>query len=377
MSSSSIRLCTLTRAMVSVNQPLKWDVFSEKGQLLLHKGYLITSETQLQHLLERGMYANADEVDKLKPETKPSEYDPFLEWDSLKNLSGKNNLSYVRGNPTEILAGLDQKVTGITNLLQKNQSVALFELMQMDMTNYVAAHNLQTAILVSILARKMNWDQTNIDTLCRAGATMNIAMLELQSILTAQKESITVAQREEIRSHGTRGREMLEKIGVINQDWLRAVEQHHPAYLPMGTAPSEMASIVHHADVYLAKISPRSFRQGKPANIAAKEMLQEKGMSQTLASIIIKEIGIYPPGTYVKLANGEIAVVTQRGEQVHTPAVFSLLNANGMPLGEPVPRDTASSTFAIASIVPRNKVMVTLNRQKLFAKKKASSPGFG
>jgi hypothetical protein len=371
----SVRLCALTRGLVSVNQPLKWDVFSEKGQLLLHEGYLIHTEAQLQSLLERGMYANADEVEKFKLENKPAEYDPFLGWDGLKILTSKNNLAFIRGKTEDILAGLDQKVAGIGLLLQKNQTIALFELMQMDLTNYVAAHNLQTAVLVAILAKKMNWDQDSIDTLCRAGATMNIAMLELQSVLTAQKEPVSVAQREEIRSHGARGREILEKLGVTNSDWLLAVEGHHPGYLPSGSAASEMASIIHHADVYLAKISPRSFRQGKPPNIAAKEMLQEKGMSQALASIIIKEIGIYPPGSYVKLANGEIAIVTQRGEQVHTPAVFSLLNPNGMPLGEPVPRDTTSATFAVSSIVPRNKVMVTVNRLKLFNKKKYS--GFG
>ena len=74
------------------------------------------------------------------------------------------------------------------------------------------------AVLVAILAKKMNWDQSSIDTLCRAGATMNIAMLELQSVLTAQKEPITIAQREEIRSHGIRGREILERLGVTDQD---------------------------------------------------------------------------------------------------------------------------------------------------------------
>ncbi|MET3105913.1 HD-GYP domain-containing protein (c-di-GMP phosphodiesterase class II) [Oxalobacteraceae bacterium GrIS 2.11] len=371
----SVRLCALTRALVAVNQPLKWDVFSEKGQLLLHKGYIIHTDSQLENLLERGMYANADEVEKSKLDSKPVEYDPFLSWDGLKTLTFKNNLNFIRGKQDEILSGLDQKVAGITMLLQKNQTVALFELMQMDLTNYVAAHNLQTAVLVSILAKKLNWDQTSIETLCRAGATMNIAMLELQSVLTAQKEPITVAQRSEIRSHGTRGREILEKLGVTNEDWLRAVEGHHPGYLAAGSAASEMAGIIHHADVYLAKISPRSFRQGKPPNVAAKEMLQEKGMSQALASVIIKEIGVYPPGSYVKLANGEIAIVTQRGEQVHTPGVFSLLNANGMPLGEPVPRDTGSAAYAISSIVPRNKVMVTFNRLKLFSKKKYTGVG--
>jgi len=371
----SVRLCALTRDLVAVNQPLKWDVFSEKGQLLLHKGYVIHTETQLENLLDRGMYADANEIEKLKIDSKPAEFDPFLVWDGLKALTYKNNLAFIRGKPADILTGLDQKIGGINALLQKNQTIALFELMQMDVTNYVAAHNLQTAVLVAILAKKMNWDQASIDTLCRAAATMNIAMLELQSILTAQKDPVSMSQREEIRSHGYRGRAILEEMDVTNQDWLRAVEGHHPDYLATGNDASEMASIIHHADVYLAKISPRSFRQGKPPNVAAKEMLQEKGMSQVLAGVIIKEIGIYPPGCYVKLANGEIAIVTQRGEQVHTPAVFSLLNPNGMPLGEPVPRDTASANFAVAAIVPRNKVMVTVNRSKLFNRKKYSGYG--
>ena len=99
-------------------------------------------------------------------------------------------------------------------------------------------------------------------------------------------------------------------------------------------------------------------------------MLQQKGISQALASVIVKEIGIYPPGSYVRLANGETAIVTQRGEQVHTPVVSSLLNSSGMPLGEPVQRNTGNASFAIASIVPRNRVMVSVNRQKLFGKKK-------
>jgi len=371
----SERLYALNRTLVAVNQPLRWDVFSEKGQLLLHKGYVISTESQLESLLDRGMYADASEIEKFKLEGKPVEYDPFLEWDSLKILTGKNNLAFMRGKPEDIISGLNQKVNGIATLLQKNQTIALFELMQMDLTNYVAAHNLQTAVMVSILAKKLNWDQNSTDVLCRAAATMNIAMLELQSKLTAQKEPVTVAQRTEIRSHSHRGRAILEQLGVTNSDWLRAVEQHHPEYITNGSAASEMASIIHHADVYLAKISPRSFRPGKPPNVAAKEMLQEKGMSQALASVIIKEIGIYPPGSYVKLTNGETAIVTQRGEQVHTPAVFSLLNPTGMPLGEPVPRDTAHPNFTISSIVQRNKVMVTVNRLKLFNRKKYSDFG--
>ena len=133
---------------------------------------------------------------------------------------------------------------------------------------------------------------------------------------------------------------------------------------------SEMAGIIHHADVYLAKISPRAYRTAKPPNVAAKEMFQGKSLSQGIAGIIIKEIGIYPPGSYVRLNNGETAIVTARGAQAHSPTVYSLVNGAGMPLGEPVLRDTQAANFAVSAIVPRNKVMVMVNRTKLFGKKK-------
>ena len=363
------RLRPIARSQVMLNQPLKWDAFSAKGRLLLHKGYVIASENQLEILLEHGMYIDVASVEKASVVKEP-DYDPFLQWDSLRMLTSKNSLDVIGGKTGDILTALDQKVSAISGLLQKSTDIALFELMQMEMTNYVAAHNLQTAVMVAILAKKLNWDQTSINTLCRAGSTMNIAMLELQSTLAAQREPVTTLQRREIDSHGHRGRAILEELGVNNQDWLRAVEQHHPEYISGNSAASEMATIIHHVDVYLAKVSPRSFRGAKAPNVAAKEMLQQKGISQALASVIVKEIGIYPPGSYVRLANGETAIVTQRGEQVHTPVVSSLLNSSGMPLGEPVQRNTGNASFAIASIIPRNRVMVSVNRQKLFGKKK-------
>jgi len=122
--------------------------------------------------------------------------------------------------------------------------------------------------------------------------------------------------------------------------------------------------------VYLAKITSRAYRAGQSPNVAAKEMLQDKTLNQAISATIIKEIGIYPPGSYVKLANGETAVVTQRGTQAHSPIVFSLSNGSGMPLIEPIQRDTRTQNFAITAIVPMEKVMVTINRAKLFSQQR-------
>jgi len=367
----AMELRQLTEAMIEVDQPLKWDVFSARGELLLHKGYVVRSDSQLESLLARGMYADAAELDRSrKVEFRPQAYDPFLEWEKLRRTISRFGLANFERDAVPVLRDVEGCSTAIAKLVEKHPDEAIFELMQMDLTNYVAGHNLQTAVLVAILAKRMNWEIRAIDILCRAATTMNIAILELQSVLAVQKEPLTPQQRDALKDHGRRGRELLESMGVTHADWLRAVEEHHPEAVASGRPQCEMAALIHHADVYLAKISPRAYRMAKAPNLAAKEMLQGKGMVQSIAGVIIKEIGIYPPGSYVRLANGETAVVTARGEQAHTPTVYSLVNGAGMPLGEPVLRDSKSSAYAIASIVPRNKVMVAVNRARLFENKK-------
>ena len=361
----------LTAAMIEVDQPLKWDVFNSRGDLLLHKGYVLRSEGQLETLLERGMFADAAELDRgRKVELRTQRYDPFLEWEKLRRTVSRLGLADFERDAAQVLRDVEACSAAIAKLIEKHPDEAIFELMQLDLTNYVAGHNLQTALLVTILSKRMNWDANAIDILCRAAATMNIAILELQSVLAAQKDPLTEPQRDALKDHGRRGRELLEAMGVAHADWLRAVEEHHPEALLSGCSQCEMAAFIHHADVYLAKISPRAYRIAKAPNVAAREMLQGTGMNQVIAGIIIKEIGIYPPGSYVRLANGETAIVTARGEQAHTPTVYSLVNGSGMPMGEPVQRDTTSSSYVIASIVPRSKVMVAVNRARLFENRK-------
>jgi len=362
-----IALHQLSRGMVSLSQPLKWDVFNAQGQLLLHKGYVLQSESQLESLLERGMFVDAAELEKAKQEVKRVvEFDPFALWERLGKDCSRLSIDYTNSPPHQLLAVLDDLLLIMETLIEKAPDAAIFELMQMDMSNYVVAHVQQTAFLVTLIATRLGWPPKKIRMVARAAATMNIAAMQLHTTLALQKEPITAAQKEEMLTHGLRGKLKLEEWGVKNKDWLQAVEEHHPETLHGERKPSEMANLIHHVDVYLAKISPRAYRAAKPPNVAAKEMVQRKDVNPHYVGSIVKEIGVYPPGSYVKLANGETAIVARRGKQAHTPIVFSLSNGAGLPLGEPIMRDTGSPLFTIASIVPRNKVMVTINRAKLF-----------
>ena len=73
-------------------------------------------------------------------------------------------------------------------------------------------------------------------------------------------------------------------------------------------------------------------------------------------------------GSFVRLANDELAVVVKRGRRANTPLVFSIVGRSGMPLGEPAPRDTSERQYEIKGNVPSEEVRVVLNPARLLAR---------
>lgn len=367
------QLSEINSSMVKLSHPLPWDVFTAQGKLLLHKGSVITSESQRERLLEFGMYASKADVHKQRAEGVQQAFDPFHEWDNLRGWLRRLNLEMMKlalgpepGPMPDLLSQVDQVARRIQAATVKAADASIFEIMQMDTTHYVVAHHLRAAALCGILARSMGWTDQCVLNACRAALTMNVGMLELQTVLSTQATPLSAPQRKVVDEHGAAGRRLLQAIGVLDEQWLCAVEWHHPERAAPGAQIPPLARLVQHVDIYLAKITPRAYRAARDPQAAARELLQDPRIDKGLMSLLIKTVGIYPPGSYVKLANGDNAVVVRRGASAHTPAVCALVSGAGTPLMEPVVRDTSQAKFAVASLVAKNKVMVLYNPAELF-----------
>jgi len=78
-------------------------------------------------------------------------------------------------------------------------------------------------------------------------------------------------------------------------------------------------------------------------------------------------VGIYSPGTYVRLATQEIAVVVKRGRNTTMPRVAVLINRQGMPTGEPIVRDTSLADFRIQASVPFRDIKIKHSMDRMLA----------
>jgi hypothetical protein len=102
-----------------------------------------------------------------------------------------------------------------------------------------------------------------------------------------------------------------------------------------------------------------------PARKAAQSVYQASN-GHPLAALLVKEIGIFPPGCFVKLYSGELAVVTYRGEAANTPHAAALTNRQGEAMLMPCARNTALKDSAIVTEVSSKAVLVRVPLDKLY-----------
>jgi ribosomal protein S16 len=80
---------------------------------------------------------------------------------------------------------------------------------------------------------------------------------------------------------------------------------------------------------------------------------------------LIKAVGIYQPGSFVRLATDEVAVVVKRGLNTTTPRVAVLINRNGMPTGEPIVRDSSLPEYRVVASVAHRDVKIQVNLERM------------
>jgi hypothetical protein len=357
---------------VTVGAPLPFNVRNGDGTLLLARGQVIGTHDQMEALFRRGCLVDIAELrtpaDAIR--LAPAEALPGLWNESLNQVKDALLHSAEEG----FSAALEASTPAVVSLIERDRDLAIFQVLRQDgnaHVQYGVNHSLHTAITAFLVAQRLGWADTDAQRLFKVGLTMNISMLELQGQLAMQATPVTPEQRAAILAHPERSVRMLEISGVDDGDWLRAVAQHHEkpdgSGYPGGlTEISDLASLVHRADIYTAKLSPRNGRDAMAADKAGRAMfMQDPGHPMTAA--LVKEFGVYPPGAFVKLQSGEVGVVLKRGPTVTTPVVAVLSNASGVHLSEPIRRDTARPGHAIAGVVPANNGLARVSPEKLVA----------
>jgi hypothetical protein len=107
------------------------------------------------------------------------------------------------------------------------------------------------------------------------------------------------------------------------------------------------------ADAYSAMCRARPYRGAHTPQQALRELYLgvDKSMDAELTNLLIREIGMLPPATLVRLKCGEIAVVKSPTPRLAGARVYSIYGKSGTVLSVPVLRDTGQPEFEITGTV--------------------------
>ncbi|MFG6432746.1 phosphohydrolase [Roseateles sp. LYH14W] len=235
--------------------------------------------------------------------------------------------------------------------------------------DYSARHALLTLLLCDLVARQLQLDPALIASLHGAAMTMNYGAGAAHDRLAAQADPATPAQRQALSAHGDRAAARLAAAGVTDPTWLTAVRLHHdagPGPLAARGDGQKLARLLRRIDLFGARLSPRRSRVAMSGAAAARAVfLDELGQPDEAGAALIKTVGLYPPGSIVRLANGEIGVVFKRGFSANEPLVAALIGKSGSPLSNPVPRDTRLAAQAIAASLAPAELKLRVNLEAL------------
>lgn len=355
-------------ADIRLGEPLPYAVYDGSGMLLLQAGFTINTMKQRDVLIANGCFISRD-----APHGKPAqpalplaavseEHSSFEMFDLLKlRLKRTFDLYKSGGLGEEFVPRIEGIALTIQEACTHDTDSALANLHLDYDSSYAVIHHLQAAMLCELIGKKLGVPDESRLPLIRAGLTHDIGLLDIQDVLDQQLAPLTPQQKERINRHPIDSESILGSLGVHERTWLDPVRHHHERLdgtgYPDGSAgeaislPTRVLAI---ADIYSAMVRDRPYRKAMVSTEAMRKLMLEQGSATDgrLIGMMIKEIGVFPPGATVRLANGEIAVVKRRTANTACPLVFSFVRADGMPMLTPMQRDTAQEDCRIEGMVP-------------------------
>lgn len=370
----SVEFIKLKAEDLSVGQQLIWPVYDSNGAMLVKPGFLIGSEEQIERLVLRGAFAKKEDLGKAKqapPTTaKLVDISPFklLEDASSQLAIVLASVDLVENFTQDIL----DLVADIQQACHRDAHAALASLFVLEGNSYPIKHSIDVAVLVELIGKKKGFSVQERQAVISAALTMNIAMIELQEVLFRQEQALTQEQKIAIQNHSQQGVAILKQAKVSNSLWLMCVLTHHekvsgggyPKNL-QGDQYPEGSQLIALADQYCARMSPRAYRDPLLHKNVLRDILLDKGKTVTddIAGLFIKELGFYPPGMVVQLANSEVGVVTKRGEKPDAPVVHVCMKPQMGNYDSPMMRNTKMDAFAIRRILPNDDPDITFDRR--------------
>lgn len=239
--------------------------------------------------------------------------------------------------------------------------------------SYAVRHCIETAVVGVVVARAAGASEQEVLTVTAAALTMNVGMLRHQESFQ-NKGPLSHEEMAVVRRHPEASADLLQSAGIEDAEWISCVLLHHEndagTGYPAGLASPEVtrnAKLLSMADRYCAQVAARNYRCSVLPDRALHSLLNDPHIpaDPELAQLFAQELGDYPPGTLVRLQDGALGVVTQRGQAPGALPVHCLRDADGAAVAPGAARRTTGD-HGIASAISEDQVGMRFSMKQIW-----------
>lgn len=237
-------------------------------------------------------------------------------------------------------------------LRNENALLLLTKLKHKD--HYTAEHSINVSVLAAALGKHLGMLEEEIRTLGLCGLLHDVGKMRIPNTVLNKPGTLTPDEHALMRSHAGLGRDILINVNGVNHAAIDVAYNHHERLdgkgYPRGLRGSQIphfAKVVAVVDTYDAITSTRCY-DGARSSLEALEILyrmRDRQFDPELTLEFIRMIGIFPPGSLVELASGEVGIVLASNPRNRRKPVIKLVrDAGKQPLAEEITLDLSSET---------------------------------
>lgn len=243
------------------------------------------------------------------------------------------------------------------NMIRRPATMMLAARMR-DENDRIYQHGLGVAIYLTMLGRHLGFQREPLAELASIGLLLDLGKVTLDQSLLDKPGQYDDTERKIMRTHVEIGVDRLAASGVNSELTLRAVAEHHERVdgrgYPNGLAGDDLSiygKMAAIADSFVAMVGDRPYAPTMSTYEALRALFAEAGTRwhAPLVEQFVQSIGVFPVGSLIELATGEVAIVVQDNQfRRLEPKILILTNKDKKQLKEPRSMDMMKHNFAIA-----------------------------
>ena len=321
-------------------KPAPCDFFDARGNLLLREGVTI-SESMGPAIAARRLYCRAAHAERV------TTADPIRTLRDVGEALSMLDELLMAGRRVQAEAFHDLAAEAFAAwTLDADACIGFARMVRFDRPSVCQA--VLAALFAAEVGQAQGLAQQDLVHLVGAALTMNLGSLRLHDDMAALGGAPDLDSREALKVHPARAESILIRLGGFPDVWRDAVAQHHEnldgSGYPLGLERSEIclfARMLRVADVLAARLLGRRRRAPQywsiqkardPQQLARHVFGPDIGkLDQTLVRMLMHRLGCFPPGSLVRLSNGEMAIINRRTPDPSAAPreALAVLDANG------------------------------------------------